>query len=133
MKKRIMIMLITAVLLGTSGLAQARDHNRGHHGGYNNYGHHGNRHYNSRGNYRRNGRHHGYYNPWGYVAGAIVLGSIIHSASRRPQREVVYRTTRTVEQPNYWYRVDADGNCVEVRLNSEGNEVWTYTDASYCE
>jgi hypothetical protein len=132
MKKRLMIMLVTAVLLGTSGLAQARDHNRGHHDGYKHHGGHSNRYYGGR-HYRGYDRRRGHSNPWGYVAGAIVLGSIIHSATHRPQREVVYRTRRTVEQPNYWYRVDADGNCVEVRLNSAGSEVWTYTDASYCE
>ena len=141
MNKQILLTLIAATCLGTAGLAQAKDSHRGHYGqtrGYSNHhyrGYQGSRQRNYPRSYRHNGGgHHGNHNPWGYVAGAIVLGSIIHGVTRSNRREVTtYRTTRSTPAQDYWYRVDAEGQCVDVRLNSEGDEVWTYVDASYCQ
>ncbi len=145
MKKQIVITLFATVLLALSGMTEARDSNRGHRGyqsnhagsGYSNK--HARRHY--RGNHYRNRhygynrhgrRHHGLNDGLKYAAGAIVLGSIIHSISRSQPRQVTYRSQPAVTGQDYWYRVDSEGQCVEVRLNQQGREVWTYVGSSNC-
>jgi len=160
MKTKIVITLLTAALLGLASTAQAGDRYRGHQGpghyrgyatsshhrydrrhGYRAYGHHyAPRYYNSygHGHYRYYG-HHGYYDAAKIAAGAVLLGSIIHSANQdRPDR-VVYTgrrypvSTSNTGRQDTWYRTDSSGDCFEVRLNGDGNEVWTYVDSSYCQ
>ncbi|MFT5139333.1 MAG: hypothetical protein ACI9H8_000824 [Lysobacterales bacterium] len=133
MKKQITISLLSAALLLSAGLAQAGDRgNRNGHYSNNSNRHYGYqpRHYNHRGYRHRSGNRH---NAWKYAAGALVIGSIIHSANRpRNDRVVVQRRIEPSRSSDYWYRVDTDGQCVEVRLNRQGQEVWTYVDSSYC-
>lgn len=149
MNKSFLTSLVTVLLLSFAGMVQAgeRSHYRGYesnrgHGSVNQYrGHSGNQY---RG--RQNARHYSY-RPDRYshhssrhdvrsglkvVAGALVLGSIIHAVNDNHRERVVYRTRAPVARRDYWYRVDGDGQCVEVQLNSRGEEVWTYTDPSYC-
>lgn len=143
MKKQIIITLISTGLLVSAGLAEARD--RGHHNGYRSHHSYSSnyhfgyqpRHYSHldyRHNYYRHhsGRHH-LRNGLKIAAGALVLGSIIHAASNsRRDRVIVRRRPTPSRNSDYWYRVDNDGQCVEVRLNQKGQEVWTYVDSSYC-
>lgn len=134
MKKQIVLTLITSAFLLMAGTTQAGGYGyRGNHsGGY------GGNHYSYGGHYRGGYGHGGGHGHLGtgiaIVAGAVVLGSIIHAATynNRP-RQVVYSPQPAGPVPGgYWYRVDADGQCVEVRLNQQGREVWTYVDPSYC-
>jgi len=150
MKKRIILTLVTTALLATAGIAQAGNSNRGHQSyqnrGYSHSNHHrnyarnerryrNNRYYGHA--YRRGGHgyynygHHGHHDAWKYAAGAVILGSIIHAANNRPPK-TVYRTTRSAPSRDQRYQLDSDGQCVEVSLNREGQEVWTYVDSSYC-
>ena len=149
MKKQIILTLMATALLATAGIAQAGNSNRGHHN-YQNRGYtHGNNHrnyarnewrYNNHNYYGRSYRHggHGYnyghhrhHDAWKYAAGAVILGSIIHAANNRPS-QTVYRTVRSAPAVDRRYRLDTDGLCVEVSLNRENQEVWTYVDSSYC-
>ena len=139
MKKQIVITLLLTTFLGTAGTAQARDWNRGHHNGHHSsYGyarHHGNHHYSR---YRHHGyygytrRHHDHYKGLKIAAGALILGSAIYAANNNWRRNAVYVSRPVASNRDYWYRVDTDGQCVEVRLNRQGQEVWTYVDSSYC-
>lgn len=158
MKKYLIISIIVAVFLSASGFAEARNHNSGHqNGNHNSYGYnqnYGNNRHNRNGRYNRSynrnyGRHNGnryYGNRYSghssrhhlrdglkFAAGALLVGSIIHAASNNKRdRVVVQRRSTSVRNSNYWYRVDNEGQCVEVRLNQQGQEVWTYVDPSYC-
>ncbi|MFT5351475.1 MAG: hypothetical protein ACI9MF_002298, partial [Gammaproteobacteria bacterium] len=90
------------------------------------------RHYSRHGYRNQHSRHHGH-DAWKYAAGALVIGSIIHAANRpRNDRVVVQRRVVPSRSSEFWYRIDTDGQCVEVRRNSQGQEVWTYVDSSNC-
>ncbi len=160
MRKQIVIALFATALLTIAGVTQAKDSDRGHrsnHSRGHSSGHHQSKHFrnhNRRGKhyyggaYRHHGYrpysyghrgyrpygygHHGYSNGLGYVAGALVVGSLIHSINHRQPSQIVYRSKPVSRAQDYWYRVDSDGQCVEVRMNRDGQEVWTYVDASYC-
>ncbi len=162
MKKQIVITLITTALLFATGLAQAKSSRGGHYGnGHQSNGHQGNRHNGNRHNgsrYNRNrhhsyshrsyrhrsyrhhnyrhygyGRHsYGYNNGLGYVAGALALGSIVYAIDRNQRRESAYLARPVASTQEYWYRVDTDGRCVQIKLNQYGQEVWTTVDSSYC-
>jgi hypothetical protein len=151
MKAKIVITLVAIALLGLAGAAEAGNrhysHRDGHFGGYaaphhyrsyrppvaRYYGHH---HY--RPHYRV---HHGYYrqhdrDAWKVAAGAVLLGTIIHSASHDRGTRVIYRersypVSRTPAS-DAWYRTDSSGDCFEVRYNSAGDEIWTLVDPGYC-
>ena len=149
MKKHIVIAIIATVMFSAAGFAEAGGRNHGyrsgHHYGYDShsYGRHQsshyrgysnrryNRHYRQGGYYRHHGRH-DYYKGLKIAAGAVVLGSLIHSINSDHRDRVVYRTRRTTPVSNQTYRVDSEGQCVEVSLNQQGQEVWTYVDSSYC-
>ena len=142
MKKQIIIMLVTGLLV-VAGVAEAgdRSHRNGHRAnhsyssnryygyqprhyrwygyGHHNYGHHSSRHH------LRDGLK--------FVAGALVLGSIIHAATDSRRDRVIVRSRPAPSiVSDYWYRIDNDGQCVEVQLNRQGQEVWTYVDSSNC-
>ena len=133
MNRRIAPALVASMVLALSGTAQAgdgrsgRDH-YGHGAHYDRYArHHGRDHH-------RHGHDH-FGRGLAIVAGAVILGSIIHAASQdNARRGAEYRRDNRPEAPlpDYWYRIDGDGQCVEVRLNRQGREVWTYVDQSYC-
>lgn len=145
MNKHIVIAVIATVFLGAAGFAEARNGDRGyrngHHNGYSSSRHYryDNRrrsHYYNRGSrhssyYRRSG-HHDHYKGLKIAAGAVVLGSLIHAINSDRRERVVYRTRQTVPANDYWYRLDSEGECVEVRMNQQGREVWTYVNSSYC-
>ena len=160
MKTQIVITLLTAALLGLASTAQAGDRHRGHYNaghyrgyattnhyrydrrhGYRSYGHH-------YAPYYRNAYGHGPYRYYGHydhhdaakvAAGAILLGSIIHSVNRDRSQRVVYSgrtyssSRPTGARQDTWYRTDSSGDCFEVQLNRDGNEVWTFVDSSYCQ
>ncbi len=159
MKTRIVITLIAAGLLGMAGAAHAghayRDggHYRGyathhyrpgkHHGHY--YRGHRGYHYVPRyrnvdrhGHYRPHYYHHDLYRAHKVVAGAALLGTIIHATSHQPARRVVYvdrsprRVVRDAGYGDAWYQTDSSGDCFEVRLDDSGYEVWSYVDPGYC-
>ena len=144
MKKQIVLTVLAIALLGATGFAQAGDrgYRNGHDNGYRSA--RNNRHYAyTNRNYRRQSyrhqsyrhynRHHDHYKGLKIAAGAVVLGSLIHAiSSDRHDRVLVRRTVRSSPAGDFWYRVDSDGQCVEVTLNSQGQEVWTYVDSSYC-
>ena len=155
MKKQIVITLLATAFLATAGSAQARDWNRGHHNGHHNshgYVRHQLQHsriQHRRRDYHQYGNHH--YSPYRYsgyygytrghhdddsglkiVAGALILGSIIHASNHDRRRNVVYRSRPVASNRGNSYRVDTDGQCVEVTRNRQGEEVWTYVDSSYC-
>jgi hypothetical protein len=152
MKAKIVITLVAIALLGLAGTANAGNrhfsHRDGHYRGhpvphhYRAYRapvvrYHGHRHYRS---YPR--VHFGYYghhdhDAWKVAAGAVLLGSIIHSASHDRGTRVVYReraypVSRT-PVADIWYRTDSAGDCFEVRTNTQGDEVWTLVDPGYCD
>lgn len=106
--------------------ARANRHNDYRYNGrhHNRYGNNHNRHYRHGRNEFRDGLK--------YAAGALVLGSVIHAINNNPPRRTAYQSAPTRSGHNSWYRVDSDGQCVEVRLNRQGNEVWTYSDSSNC-
>ena len=136
MKKQIVITLLVTAFLGTAGIAQAGDWNRGHHnqsrGHHNQYRTHYNRHYRQYRNYGyRRGRHH-HHNGLKIAAGALILGSAIYAANNNWRRNVAYRSRPVAINRGSWFRVDSDGQCVEVTLNRQGQEVWTYVDSGYC-
>ena len=146
MKKDIVIAVIATVFLGAAGFAEGshgdRGYRNGHHNGYsssrhyrydNRYrSHHYNRGY-RHGRYYRHRSHHDHYKGLKIAAGAVVLGSLIHAINSDRRERTVYRTRRVEPSGDYWYRVDSEGQCVEVRLNQKGQEVWTYVDGSYCQ
>ena len=142
MKKQILITLLATALLGMASAAQAGDRHRGHYNGHNNHHgyarhHYGSFHYGRSHHYRpyryygyRQG-HHDRYDGLQIAAGALVLGSIIYAAGSDRRHNTVYRT-RPVASSRNDYRVDSEGQCFEVSLNRQGQEVWTYVDSSYC-
>lgn len=147
MKKLIVLTLMATAFLATAGNAQAGNSHRGQHY-YPNHGYSPAKHYRkharqerrhykqhrygrSYGRHDYGYRHHGHGDAWKIAAGAAVLGTIIYAANSRPSR-TVYRTRTVRANDDHWYRVDTDGQCVEVRLNQKGQEVWTYVDSSYC-
>ncbi len=158
MKAKIVITLAALALVGLAGAAQAGDRHHGYRDGH--YRGHATahqyrldryrrpylrvHHYRSYGYpyYRHYGPRHGHYyhdhDGWKVAAGAVLLGSIIHSASRdRAERVVVRRHSEPMVAPasynrDTWYRNDSNGDCFEVHLNSAGDEVWTLADHSYC-
>ena len=150
MNKTFISTLISVLLLSFAGMAQAGERHDGR--GYQSHGRHVSvSHYRGpsrsqyrgrqfavqRGyaphHYRHHSSHHDVRNGLKVVAGALVLGSIVRAVNNSHRERVIYRTRTPVgDQDQYWYRVDSDGQCVEVRLNSLGQEVWTYTDPYHC-
>lgn len=137
--KAILTALVTGLLLSAAGTAQAGD--RGYRDGHGRfYGYTPARQYRHaprhqyRSNYRRPYGHQGRHDSrrgLKIAAGAVLLGAVIHSIHHDNRRErVVYRTV--APRGDIWYRVDQDGQCVEVSQNRYGQEVWTYVDPSYC-
>ena len=146
MKKQIVIAVLASALMGSAGFAEAGDRDRGYRGGHHKshaahryYGRHERRHrdYYRQVRHRRHhygyyNRHHDHYKGLKIVAGAALIGGVIHAINRAPRERIVYRTVRPVQRGNYHYRLDTDGQCVEVSYNRQGQEVWTYVDPSYC-
>jgi hypothetical protein len=153
MKTRIVVTLLAATLLGLAGTAQAGDRHGfragGHYRGYATHhyrpaSHYGGHYYAPRYRnaygyvYYRPYPHHRHYRGVRLVAGAVLLGSIIHAANYDRPSRVVYvdRTPVTVRagaaSGQTWYETDSGGDCFEVRPDSAGNEVWTLTDPAYC-
>ena len=135
MRKQIAVALISSALLGMAGTTQAGNSGHGHDGRYSG-NHHGEkfRGYNRphRGDRHHHRRHDDLGKGLAIVAGVVVLGSIIHAINQDASQRVEHRPPPPVPMQDYWYRVDADGECVEVRLNQQGREVWTYVDPSFC-
>lgn len=152
MKTKIVITLAAIALLGLAGAAAAEDRHYGYRDGhyrgyatphhYRPYRHHGASYYGHR-YYRPYSRvHYGYYghhdhDAWKVAAGAVLLGTIIHSASHERGSRVVYRervqpVSRT-PGTDRWYRTDSGGDCFEIRYNTRGDEVWTLVDPGYCD
>jgi hypothetical protein len=141
MKKSIIISIVTASLMFFAGLAEAG--NRGHHKGhYSKHSYSSSRHYGYRpqpyrnrgyGYYGHHGSNHHYEDGLKIAAGVFILGSIIHAANNSHQeRVVVGRRSVPTTRSNRWFQLDNEGQCVEVTENSQGQEVWTYVDQSYC-
>ena len=143
MKKRCLLMFLTVVLVSLAGYSHAGNSNRGHKArhdvyqlrtGYrihhdihhSRYGrHHGNcRHYSH--------RHHDVRSGLKIAAGALVLGTILHTVNRHHAPLVVHPSQLGRQAQAHWYRIDPEGHCVEVRLNQQGREVWTYVNPSHC-
>jgi len=140
-KKQIAVALVTSALLGIAGTTQAGNSERDQYGRFsgghdrNHYSYGG--HFNDRMNHQGKNRHHHHgHDDFGdglaIVAGVLVLGSIIHAMNHDASRHVGQQPVPPGPVQDYWYRVDGDGRCVEVRLNQQGREVWTYVDPSYC-
>ncbi|NOX49013.1 MAG: hypothetical protein GXP16_00540 [Gammaproteobacteria bacterium] len=146
--------LVSSALLLTLGLSlpahaggSYSGHYGGHHGGY--YGgHHGgyyNRHYSH--SYRDNyyygyRRHHRRYdNTAAYIAGGLVLGSLLtHTFDRHPstlyttnefngRRTVVSDNNRRVSRRLY---KDRQGNCFEKTYTPAGDELLSELDPNQC-
>jgi hypothetical protein len=139
-RQSMLVAVATAVLMCAAGTAQAGD--RGHRDGYGR--HHG---YAQQRHYRHAPRHHRYRSSHRrhhhdgrhavrtglkVAAGAVLLGSIIHAVSDNRRERVVYRTRTVNARNDVYYRIDPDGECVEVTHNRQGQEVWTYVDPTYC-
>ena len=119
MYKPVIAALLSLCLIGASGAAQAGGNDR-HHGGY------------------RYPYHDRYDDDNGedfakFAAGAIILGTIIYAINQNQHQAAVVEPQAVAPLPDYWYRIDGEGRCVEVRLNSAGREVWTYVPQNYCE
>lgn len=132
MKRSLVLTIAVTAILAWSSVAQAGGY-RGH-GGYGHYRPHHTVYYG----------HHGHHGDSDLVeglaiaTGVVVLGSIIygiHQQNRQAQAsypQAGYPTPPAAPVPAYWYRIDGEGRCVQVTLNSEGREVWTYVDPAYC-
>lgn len=127
--------LVTALCAAT--VAQAGD--RGHRDGYGR--HHGytyQQHYRHvpRRPYRRAYHHdhgrHALRSGLKIAAGAVLLGTIVHAIHDDRRERIVYRTRAVSPRHDVYYRIDPDGQCVEVTYNRQGQEVWTYVDPAYC-
>ena len=123
MYKPLIAALVSLCLIGASATAQAGGNDR-HHGGYD-YGY----------GYPYHDR---YDDDDGekfakFAAGAIILGTIIYAINQNQRQAAVVEPQAAAPLPDYWYRIDGEGRCVEVRLNSVGREVWTYVPQNYCE
>jgi hypothetical protein len=136
-RKLILTTLATSLLLAAAGTAQADD--RGYRDGYGrhhaysqqrHYRHAPQRHY--RQAYHHDHGRHALRSGLKVAAGAVILGSIIHSINDDRRDRVVYRTRSIAPRSDLYYRIDPDGQCVEVSHNQRGQEVWTYVDPSYC-
>jgi hypothetical protein len=66
------------------------------------------------------------------LAGAALLGTVIHAINHDRRERVVHRTQRVSPRRAGHFILDEQGQCVEVTTNSRGQEVWTYVDSSYC-
>ena len=140
MKKTTLFILLITALLSVAGSVQARDYNS--HQRSNHYRGDSHRYYQYPSGHNRH-RHHNRHelrSGLKVVAGALVLGSVIHAIANN-NRRYDSRSSGSVRvdpqrYPNtrqdYWYRIDSEGQCVEVKLNQYGQEVWTYADNSYC-
>lgn len=147
MKKKIAITLFVTALLSLAGTVEAGDSRHGyknsHHRGHTptNYRnkhyrkHHGYGHY--RGGYgpaHHRHKHHSHHllrDGLRFAAGALIVGSVIHAISDSQPR-VIYRSSTDGSHQNHWYRIAQDGQCVEVRLNQNGEEVWTPAEPYRC-
>lgn len=138
--------MVFAAAFSATVTAQAGD--RGHRDGYDrhygytqqrHYGYTSQRHYRHvpRGQYRRAYHHdhgrHALRSGLKVAAGAVLLGTIIHSIHDNRRDRVVYRTRTVAPRNDIYYRIDPDGQCVEVTHNRQGQEVWTYVDPAYCD
>lgn len=155
MKKQLLISLTVAVLMTLAGTVQAGDSrrgNHGHHGGYAKHHstHHAYRHARKHNKHHRQHNRHGAYGghydrgyyEHGYhdrdrddfrkgvkiVAGAVLLGTIIHAISNSNQR----RSQQAAYAGDLWYQQDRDGRCYEVTRDRSGDEFWTRVDSGYC-
>lgn len=137
------MVLAAALCAATAAQAGDRGHRDGYdrHDGYNQQRHHSyapQRHYRHvpRRHYRRPYHHdhgrHGLRSGLKVAAGAVLLGTIIHSIQDNRRDRVVYRTRTVTPRTDIYYRIDPDGQCVEVSHNRQGQEVWTYVDPAYC-
>lgn len=141
MKKYTLFILLITALLTVAGSVQARDYNnhqrsnhyRGDSHRYSQYSSGYNRH-------RRHNNRHELRKGLKVAAGVLVLGSVIHAIANNNRRydSRSSSSVRVDPQPypntrqDYWYRIDSEGQCVEVKLNQYGQEVWTDTDNAYC-
>ena len=67
----------------------------------------------------------------------VVLGAVVTTLSRPVPGAVVVTPGYAVRKPyavrrNRWYQQDAYGDCFEVRLQGDGQQVWTQVHPSQC-
>ena len=85
-------------------------------------------------------RHHGHHSNHGaYIAGGLILGSLISNSYRRhPERVVVQRTvvrepTVITNSPSRRLFRDRDGNCFERTRTKQNDELIVALDPSECD
>lgn len=133
------LMLFTTVMLLGVTVAQPAFADKGRHGyhghSYKHYRHH-DRHYNR--HYRHGYRHRRHHRDRvAYLAGGLVLGSIITHALHRPHEPVVSRRVyrdRVYVDSGSTRRLlrDVDGNCYEREYNRRGDEILIALPDSAC-
>ncbi len=146
MKKQLLITLIVAILMTLAGTVQAGDSRRGHNGHHGGYAKHASAHHGYRHGKKHRAHHNRHYDRGYYghgyrdrhhddfskgvkiVAGAVLLGTIIHAISNSEQR----RVERAAYAGDLWYQQDTNGQCYEVTQNQRGEEVWVRVDPRYC-
>jgi len=131
MRKQTVMAWIAGAFLLTVGTAPAQAGGHGYRGQHYNPGHHYSRGYGGHhgGGYYHGGGDNDFVEALAIVTGVAILGSVIYGAHQNQPR----RSAPAGPAPaNLWYRVDANGQCVEVRPNQQGLEVWTNVDPSYC-
>jgi hypothetical protein len=72
------------------------------------------------------------------VTHVVVLGPVVTTLARpRPGAMIVTRPAYAVSKPyavrrNHWHQWDAYGDCFEVRLQRDGQQVWTQVAPRKC-
>lgn len=147
MNMRIVIPLLITLLAVASTPADAGGIER-YYGQSHGYAKHGRqypqqRHYGHRGSHRK-GKPHGAHGHRHHrqalelAAGVIVLGALITTLDQpRPAGIMMSSPRYIVRQPyavkrNRWYQRDAYGDCFEIRLQGDGQQVWTQAPRSRC-
>lgn len=132
------ILLGSAIVFFSAGFsfdAEARGH--GHHYYGDHHRGHGYRHGYNYGYRRGHRRHHGHHDRGAYLAGGLVLGSLLTHAYHRSHEPYVVRESRvvrrTVETPvSRRLFKDRYGDCFERNYNSAGDEVLVELNPSEC-
>jgi hypothetical protein len=148
MKKRIIIPLLIALLAMAATATEAGGRGERYYGqssGYVKYGRqypqprfYGHRGPN-RGGYPRGVHGHRHHlQALELAAGAIVLGAVITTLDQPRPAGIVISSPRYIVRKPYavkrdrWYQRDAYGDCFEVRLQGDGQQVWTQAPRSRC-
>lgn len=139
MQRRIIFLLLVVGTVLASTTAEAGHRGHGAYGKSNGYHH---RTYAHRPKQHHHRHHHGHHkshrNALHLVTGAVLLGTLVTTVNRpQPAGVVISAPGYAIRQPysvqqNRWYQRDTYGDCFEVRLQRDGQQVWTQTGSHNC-